>query len=50
MKELVDIAAQGKLETIPIQKRKLEDANAILDELKAGKIIGRAVLKPNGDM
>jgi D-arabinose 1-dehydrogenase-like Zn-dependent alcohol dehydrogenase len=38
----------GKVEEIPITKRKLEDANAVLEELKAGKIVGRAVLKPNG--
>jgi D-arabinose 1-dehydrogenase-like Zn-dependent alcohol dehydrogenase len=47
MKELAALAAQGKMDPIPIQNRKLEEANTILEELKAGKIIGRAVIKPN---
>lgn len=36
MKELAELASQGKLEEIPIQKRKLEDAQAVLDELVVG--------------
>jgi D-arabinose 1-dehydrogenase-like Zn-dependent alcohol dehydrogenase len=48
MQELADLAAAGKVEEIAIVKRKLEEANDVLAELKAGKIVGRAVLKPNG--
>lgn len=42
------MAMKGQMDPIPIQNRKLEEANTVLEELKAGKIVGRAVLKPNG--
>jgi alcohol dehydrogenase, propanol-preferring len=44
--ELVDIAKQGKLQSVVSRRFKLEEANAALEELKAGKIIGRAVINP----
>jgi D-arabinose 1-dehydrogenase-like Zn-dependent alcohol dehydrogenase len=31
---------------MPISERRLDEANAVLQELKAGRIIGRAVLTP----
>ena len=46
MKALAKLASSGKLDPIPIQNRKLEEAEAVLKELQAGKIVGRAVLKP----
>jgi hypothetical protein len=31
---------------IPVQVRNLEDANQAVDDLRAGRIIGRVALKP----
>jgi D-arabinose 1-dehydrogenase-like Zn-dependent alcohol dehydrogenase len=31
---------------VPLSQRPLDQANAVLEELKAGRIIGRAVLTP----
>lgn len=36
MRELAELAAQGKIEEIPIIKRPLEDASVVLEELKVG--------------
>lgn len=46
MRELAKLASEGKMDPIPIQNRKLEEAEALLAELQAGKIVGRAVIKP----
>jgi propanol-preferring alcohol dehydrogenase len=46
MKELLALVATGKVPPVPISERRLSDANAVLEELKAGRIIGRAVLMP----
>lgn len=44
--ELVEIAKKGKLQSVVSRRFKLDEANAALEELKAGKIIGRAVINP----
>ncbi len=41
--EVLDMAAQGKLHC-QVAMRQLADANAVLDEMRAGKISGRVVL------
>jgi D-arabinose 1-dehydrogenase-like Zn-dependent alcohol dehydrogenase len=46
MKELLALVATGKVPAVPISERRLSEANAVLEELKAGRIIGRAVLTP----
>jgi propanol-preferring alcohol dehydrogenase len=46
MKELLALVATGKVPLMPISERRLDEANAVLQELKAGRIIGRAVLTP----
>ena len=46
MKELLALVATGKVPPMPISERRLDEANAVLQELKAGRIIGRAVLTP----
>jgi alcohol dehydrogenase, propanol-preferring len=46
MKELLALVATGKVPPVPLSERRLEEANAVLEELKAGRIIGRAVLAP----
>jgi D-arabinose 1-dehydrogenase-like Zn-dependent alcohol dehydrogenase len=43
LKAVVDLARSGRLKPIPIEKRPLSEVSRTLDELKAGKIIGRVV-------
>lgn len=43
LKAVVDLARAGKIKPIPIEKRPLSDVSRTLDELKAGKILGRVV-------
>jgi propanol-preferring alcohol dehydrogenase len=44
--ELVALAKQGKIQSTVSRTFHLDQANAALEELKAGKIIGRAVINP----
>ncbi len=44
-RELMTLAVSGKVPAVPITKRKLEEAEQVLEELSAGKIIGRAILE-----
>jgi propanol-preferring alcohol dehydrogenase len=46
MRELLALVGTGKVPSVPINERRLDEANAVLEELKAGRIIGRAVLTP----
>ncbi len=46
MKEMMDLVTAGKAEPVPIIKRKLDDADAALQDLRKGLIMGRAVLVP----
>jgi D-arabinose 1-dehydrogenase-like Zn-dependent alcohol dehydrogenase len=46
MKELLALVATGKVPPAPISEHKLHQVNAVLEELKAGRIVGRAVLMP----
>ena len=46
LSDLMALVATGKVPPIPTQVRPLEDANAALDALRAGKVVGRVVLKP----
>jgi D-arabinose 1-dehydrogenase-like Zn-dependent alcohol dehydrogenase len=46
MRELLALVATGKVPAVPISERPLAEANTVLEELKAGRIIGRAVLRP----
>jgi D-arabinose 1-dehydrogenase-like Zn-dependent alcohol dehydrogenase len=43
LKQVVELARGGKLKPIPIEKRPLSEVSRTLDELKAGKIVGRVV-------
>ncbi len=45
-RELMALARAGKLAAIPICERPLGEAQAALDALRAGKVVGRVVLKP----
>lgn len=46
MQELMAIARSGALPELPVTPRPLADANAALDDLRAGRIRGRAILRP----
>jgi len=43
-RELIDLARTGKLATIPTHDRPLKDAQASLEALRAGRVVGRTVL------
>jgi alcohol dehydrogenase len=43
-RELIDLARTGKLTTIPTHDRPLKEAQASLDALRAGRVVGRTVL------
>jgi hypothetical protein len=43
---LVELARTGAVPGIPITPRPLEEASATLEDLREGKLIGRAVLTP----
>ncbi len=45
--ELVSLASKGKVHTIVNKKFDLNEVNIALDDLKNGRIIGRAVINPN---
>jgi alcohol dehydrogenase, propanol-preferring len=44
--ELMALVATGNVAPMPVTERPLDDANAVLEDLKAGHIVGRAVLRP----
>jgi alcohol dehydrogenase/propanol-preferring alcohol dehydrogenase len=44
LRALVDIAKQGKLPPIPVTKEPLRNADAALNRLREGKVVGRIVL------
>lgn len=46
MRELLALARKGGFPDLPVQTRPLADINAVLAELKSGKIVGRTVVKP----
>src|SRR6476469_1173903 len=46
MKEMMDLVTAGKAAPVPIVKRKLDEADATLQDLRKGLIMGRAVLVP----
>jgi len=46
MKELLALVATGRVPPAPISERGLDQVNAVLEDLSAGRIVGRAVLTP----
>ncbi len=46
MHELMALVRDGKVPPIPYEVRPLQEANAALEDLRAGKVIGRVVLAP----
>jgi D-arabinose 1-dehydrogenase-like Zn-dependent alcohol dehydrogenase len=46
MAELIDLVKRTGVPPVPIRTRPLEDVNAALNDLRAGKVVGRVVLTP----
>ena len=46
MQELMELVRRTGLPDVPVATRPLDDVNAVHDELRAGKIVGRVVLVP----
>ncbi len=44
LKQVVALAKKGKLKSAPVETRPAEAANAALEDLKAGRVVGRVVL------
>ncbi|HEX3859002.1 MAG TPA: alcohol dehydrogenase [Pseudolabrys sp.] len=44
--ELIELVRRNGLPPVPVATRPLTDVNAVMDQLRAGKIIGRVVLTP----
>jgi D-arabinose 1-dehydrogenase-like Zn-dependent alcohol dehydrogenase len=43
---MLEMVKQGAVDPIPVAERPLDQASATLDDLRAGKITGRVVLRP----
>ncbi|MGE0875897.1 MAG: alcohol dehydrogenase [Burkholderiales bacterium] len=48
LKEVVALARKGKLKPTPVSTRPADELNAILEDLKAGRVLGRVVLDMEG--
>jgi alcohol dehydrogenase/propanol-preferring alcohol dehydrogenase len=46
LRELLAFAREGRLPAMPVATRSLDDASQALDDLRAGRVKGRAILKP----
>lgn len=46
MEELMELVRRKGLPDVPVSTRPLKDVNAVHDELRAGKVVGRVVLTP----
>ena len=44
LRALMEIAKQGKIPAIPVAKEPLRNADAVLNRLREGKVVGRVVL------
>lgn len=49
LQQLMQVARDGGLPALHVTRRPLDDANEALDELRAGKVVGRVVLIPSGE-
>lgn len=46
MREMMALALSGKVPPQPVATKPLSEANAVLDALRTGKIVGRVVIRP----
>ena len=47
LRELIALVQKTGLPSVPIRKQPLAEAGTALDDLKAGKVVGRVVLMPS---
>jgi D-arabinose 1-dehydrogenase-like Zn-dependent alcohol dehydrogenase len=45
-REMIDLVKAGKIAPIPVEKRPLDQTSRSLDDLRAGRIVGRVVITP----
>jgi D-arabinose 1-dehydrogenase-like Zn-dependent alcohol dehydrogenase len=45
-REMLDLVKAGKVAPIPVELRPLARAGSSIDDLRAGKIVGRVVITP----
>ena len=45
-REMLELVKAGKVAPIPVEKRPLSETSRSLDDLRAGKIVGRVVITP----
>src|SRR5207248_9035359 len=50
LRESVALAAQGQVRPVISERLPLADVGAALDGLRRGRVVGRAVLLPNGEL
>ena len=43
---MIDLVKAGKVAPIPVETRPLDQTSRSLDDLRAGKIVGRVVITP----
>ena len=43
---MMEIVRAGKIDPIPVREAPLSSANQVMEDLRAGKVIGRVVLVP----
>lgn len=48
MRGLMGLVKAGKVVPMPVGRRRLDEVNQALEDLKAGRIVGRVVLTPDG--
>ena len=48
LKEVVALAKKGKLKPMPVETRPAQEVNGALEDLKAGRVVGRVVLDFEG--
>ncbi len=46
IQELMELVRRTGLPDVPVTTRPLDDVNAVMDQLRAGKVVGRVVLTP----
>jgi D-arabinose 1-dehydrogenase-like Zn-dependent alcohol dehydrogenase len=46
IRELLDLVKRTGIPDVPLATRRLDEVNAVLNELRAGKVVGRVVLTP----
>jgi D-arabinose 1-dehydrogenase-like Zn-dependent alcohol dehydrogenase len=46
LRELLTLASEGKIRALPVARQPLDAVNRVMDDLRAGRIVGRTVLTP----